>query len=218
MSGYTIRRVSELDEILIPGASIRWRPIRRPLGIRAFGINAYCADAGEHVVEEHTEEFAGHEEVYVVLAGRARFTLDGEHVEAEQGTIVHVAEPSVRRAAVALADGTTVLAVGAKPGEAFEPSPWEWWFATSPQRERGDYAAALAVVREGLEEQPEHPVLHFQVAVLEAVTGNADEALARLESAFAGDERIVEWARDHRLLETVRDDPRFRRLLERYGG
>ena len=211
-------RVSGLDAIPVPGARITWRPIRRALGIRAFGINAYTAAAGEHVVEEHTEEFAGHEEVYVVLTGRARFTLDGADVEAEQGTIVHLRDPAVRRAAIALEDETTVLAVGGKPGEAFEPSAWEWWFAATPHRERGDLAGALAVVRQGLEEKPDDPVMHFQVGLLEAASGSADEALARLETAFAGDRRTAEWAREHPLLERLRDDGRLRALLERHGG
>jgi hypothetical protein len=213
MAGYEVRRVSELDEIPVPGAGISWRPIRRALAIRAFGINAYTAASGEHVVEEHTEETLGHEEVYVVLAGRARFTLGGDEVEAEPGTIVYVRDPAVRRAAVALENGTTVLAVGGKPGAAFEPSPWEWWFAASPHRQRGDYAAGLEVVREGLAEKPDDPVMHFQVACYEALTGNRDEAFERLRHAVEHDERLAEWARGHPALESLRDDPRFAELV-----
>ena len=38
----------------------RWRPIRRRFGIRAFGVNAYtAAEAGDQVVEEHTEATSG---------------------------------------------------------------------------------------------------------------------------------------------------------------
>ena len=212
-SGWEVRRIDELDEIPVPGAGITWRPIRRALGIRAFGINAYTAAAGEHVVEEHTEESLGHEEVYVVLAGRARFTLDGEDLEAEQGTIVYLRDPAVKRAAVALEDGTMVLAVGAKPGEAFGPSPWEWWFAASPHRERGDFEAGREIVREGLAGMPEHPMMHYQVALYEAMCGNDDEAVERLRTAVEGDERIREWAREHPALEQLRADGRVAELL-----
>ena len=55
-----------------------WRPVRRRLGITAFGINAYTGEPGENVVEKHDEERLGHEELYVVVSGRARFELDGE--------------------------------------------------------------------------------------------------------------------------------------------
>jgi hypothetical protein len=47
-----------------------------------------------------------------VIAGRATFTLDGEEVDAPTGTIVHLPEPALKRSAVALEPGTTVLAVG----------------------------------------------------------------------------------------------------------
>ncbi len=63
--------VMRLDEIeAIPVAGVRWKPVRRTLGIEAFGINAYTGDAGEHVVEEHDEQgggAGGHEEVYAVI-------------------------------------------------------------------------------------------------------------------------------------------------------
>ena len=63
--------LDELDSIpLFEG--IVWHPVRRRLGIRAFGINAYTSErSGEHVVEEHDETgggAGGHEEVYVVIA------------------------------------------------------------------------------------------------------------------------------------------------------
>jgi mannose-6-phosphate isomerase-like protein (cupin superfamily) len=53
----------------------------------------------------------GHEEVYVVLRGRASFTLDGEALDAPAGTVVRV-DPEVHRHAVAAEGGTTVLALG----------------------------------------------------------------------------------------------------------
>ena len=118
----------------IPAAGpdeITWTPIRHALGIGAFGVNAWHADAGGLVIEEHDEipepgvdEFEPHEELYLVLSGSARFTIDGTEVDAGAGTLLALA-PERRRGAVATADGTTVLAVGAPRGEAFRPSAWE---------------------------------------------------------------------------------------------
>ena len=52
--------------------SLVWKPVRKTLGVTAFGINAYtAANAGDEVVEEHTEEQLGHEEIYAVIAGHA---------------------------------------------------------------------------------------------------------------------------------------------------
>src|SRR5581483_10423064 len=75
-SGFEVTRVDDLARIPV-AHGLEWRPIARRFGIRAFGMNAYTsAQPGDWVVEEHTEQ-SGHEEVYVVLAGRATFTVGG---------------------------------------------------------------------------------------------------------------------------------------------
>jgi AraC-like protein len=127
--------VSSLDEIrtLTSGdpAEPDWKPVRHHLGVGAFGVNAWVgARAGDLVIERHDEEPAqegtpGHEELYVVVRGAARFVLDGREVDAPAGTLVFVPERSVTREATATEPDTVVLALGAAPGVAFEPSPWE---------------------------------------------------------------------------------------------
>ena len=108
-----------------------WKPLRHHLAIGAFGVNAWVApEAGGHAVERHDEvpeEGAtnGHEELYVVLRGHARFTVGGEEIDAPEGTLVFIADPALVREAIASEPGTTVLAIGAARGVAFEPSDWE---------------------------------------------------------------------------------------------
>jgi hypothetical protein len=113
-----------------------WKPLRHHLGVGAFGVNAWvAAAAGDPAVERHDEAPAeggttGHEELYVVLRGAARFTVDGEELDAPAGTLVFVSDPALTREAVATADGTVVLTIGAARGVAFEPSDWEGrWLA-----------------------------------------------------------------------------------------
>jgi hypothetical protein len=128
-------RIDEIDPIAVVGGELQWRPVRRTLGIEAFGINAYTADAGELVVEEHDETGAGaghHEELYVVVTGRATFTVGGESLEAPVGTLVFLDDPKERRGAHAVEDGTTVLAIGGARGEPLRVSPWEFAFAGTP--------------------------------------------------------------------------------------
>ena len=107
-----------------------WKPLRHHFGIGAFGVNAWIARAaGDEVIEDHDElqpdGAAGHEELYVVTAGRATFTIAGERVEAPAGTAIFVRDPTLRRVAVADEPATTVLAVGGWPDRGFEPSAWE---------------------------------------------------------------------------------------------
>ena len=128
-------RITEIDPLDVAG--VHWLPVRHTLGVQAFGVNAYRGDAGEQVIEEHTEEGSDHEEMYVVLHGRARFTLDGEDVDAPAGTAVFLPDPPTQRVAVAEEDGTVVLAVGGKPGAAYETSTWEWRFRAAPHARAG---------------------------------------------------------------------------------
>lgn len=104
--------------------SLDWRPVRDHLGIAAFGVNAFLgAAAGDRVVELHDED-GGHEELYVVVRGAARFVLDGAEHDVPAGSVV-LASPGTTREAFATVPDTAVLVVGAKAGEAFAPSAWE---------------------------------------------------------------------------------------------
>ena len=104
--------------------SLDWRPVRDHLGITAFGVNAFLgAQPGDRVVERHEEE-GGHEELYVVVRGAARFVVDGDEHAVPSGSVVLVAPGSMREAFATEPD-TAVLVVGATPGEPFSVSEWE---------------------------------------------------------------------------------------------
>ncbi len=190
-NGWQTLRLDELEPILAAG--VNWKPLRRTLGIEAFGTNAYVAGPGEDVIEAHSEERLGHEEVYVVVSGRATFTLDDEEHDAPAGTIVHLGDPSVRRYARAEETNTVVLAIGGKPGEAYTPSAWEWYFEAERFRPTMDSDAALALLDEALERFPEHVGVLFSIACWQALAGRDDEALATLRRAEAIEPRIRDW-------------------------
>src|SRR5215213_633219 len=145
-------RTLRLDDLEpIHAAGLHGLPLRHELGVHAFGVNAYRGPAaGDDVIEEHTEEGLGHEELYVVLTGRARFTLDGEALAAPAGTVVFLPDPATRRHAVAEEPGTTVLALGGKPGEGYEVSAWEWRYRAQRHFAAREWEQAEATVREGL--------------------------------------------------------------------
>jgi uncharacterized cupin superfamily protein len=105
--------------------SLDWRPVRDHLGITAFGVNAFIgAQPGDRVVELHDERDLGHEELYVVIRGAARFVIDGDEHAVPAGSVVLVSAQSTREAFATERD-TAVLAVGAAPGTPFSVSPWE---------------------------------------------------------------------------------------------
>lgn len=185
-------------------AATTWKPLRRVLDWQAFGINAYAADAGAEVIEPHTES-SGHHEMYVVLAGRAEFTVGDRRIDAEPGTLVAIRDPELQRAARATADGTVVLAAGGWPERPFRPSGWEWRFAAVAKARRGDYAAALAEIEEGLRLLPDDPWMHYDLACVHALAGASEAAFASLARAIALDDRCLEAARGDSDFDPVRD-------------
>lgn len=190
--GWKSVRLDEIEPISVVGGTLLWRPVRRTLDVGAFGINAYVApNAGDDVVEEHSERMLEHEEVYLVLSGRATFTLDGETLDAPEGTVVFVRDPQIRRHARAEEPETAVLAVGGPRGAAYEPSAWEDVFVAERYRASGDYDAMVAEIVSGLERHPDHPLVLYGLACAEALAGHSEDALAHLRRAL---ELRPDWA------------------------
>ena len=203
MSGYEIASLTGVESLPGPG-TLRWTPLRKHFGITAFGVNAYTAnEAGQDVVEEHTEERLGHEEMYVVVAGRATFVLDGEEHDVPAGSAVYLRDPKVKRFARAEEAGTTILAVGGKPGQ-HDISAWEYFFAAYPKADDGDYDGAIAELDAGLAEKPDHPPLLYHRACILARAGRLDEARDFLDRALAGDPELKKWADEDEDLEPLR--------------
>ncbi|HEX3237903.1 MAG TPA: tetratricopeptide repeat protein [Gaiellaceae bacterium] len=202
--------VDELDAIEMP-EGFTWRPVRKHFGIKAFGTNAYTPGASGQIVEEHTERQLGHEEIYLVLRGRVRFTIDGDDHELGAGQLVFVRDPSLKRGGVALTDDAAVLAVGGKPGRPHEVSSWEYVFIASPYAQAGRWDEAERLMQKGLEEKPGDPAILYNFACLEARAGKPDAALDLLLAAVDADERFREYAQTAEDFESFRDDPRFPR-------
>ena len=206
---YQVAHIDELEAFPVDDEGLTWRPVRRRFGIAAFGTNAYTAErAGQRVVEEHRER-DNHEELYVVIAGRATFTLDGDEVDAPAGTLVFC-PPGTVRGAVAADAGTTILAIGAKPGVVFEPSHWEESFAGAGYARLGDLDRSRETFRSAVEAHPEAWQGFFNWACVEAMHGDRDEALRLLERAVAlGGDDARKWTAEDSDFDSLRGDPRF---------
>ena len=203
--GWKALALDEVEAVPWRGSELVWHPVRGALGTRIVGMGGYtAARAGQVVVEGHTESEDGlnHEEVYVVLRGRATFTLDGTELDAPAGTFVAVLDPSVHRRAVAAEPGTAVLALGAFP--SFVPSDSEWIERARPHL-RSDPARAIAILDELRAVKPEGPVADVAAAFIALARG--DESAAR--AALAG---LI--ARRPDLLPVLADDEDLEPLLE----
>jgi hypothetical protein len=204
-------QVARLDDIERRGRSI---PVREHLGIHAFGVNAYTPGEDGTLINEHDEAGSGQEELYVVLDGKAIFEVDGETFDAPAGTFVSVRPESRRKAT---GDGT-VLALGAKPGEAYQAIDWgeAWPLHSESMTAYGEqrYADALDAVRRGLEHMPEHPGLNYNYACFATLAGETgDETFGHLRRSVELFPPFREQARIDDDFAAVREDPRFKEAL-----
>jgi tetratricopeptide (TPR) repeat protein len=210
----TPARVIRIDEIepLLDGI-VPWHPLRRELGVRSFGVNAFSAAApGDRVIEEHDEmsaAAAGHEELYIVVSGRATFTVDGEDIDAAAGALVFVPDPSSLRGAVAAEPATVVVVVGGRPGEAYAPAPWETSMLAALYARRGDEAAARSALAESLAEHPDHPQALYNIACAETILGDRAAALEHINRVAELEPKSREWMAADSDLDAIRDDPAF---------
>ena len=207
---YGVVRIDELDSYPISSQQgLTWRPVRRHFDISSFGVNAYTAEeAGQRVVEEHREQ-DGHDELYVVLSGRATFTLEGVEHDAPAGTLVHC-PPGTLREAFAAEPGTTVLGIGAKPGEAYQASGWEWTFAGVSRMEQGDQEGARRELQAGIDTYPDAWQGYYNFACVEATMGDKEAALEHLErAAELSPDRVPQAAAEDKDFDSIRDDERF---------
>ena len=179
---YEVAHLDDLARIPVE-EGLEWRPIRRRFGIESFGTNAYTsAHEGGWVVEEHKES-SGHEELYIVISGHAKFTLGGEDVDAPVGTVVFLPEGDVQRKAVSEESGTTVLALGGWPEKPFAPSAWEWFFEAYAQ----EPGQAVETMEDGLERfrgKPQEAVMLYHLACIESLAGRTEEAREHIAQAI----------------------------------
>lgn len=187
-----------------------------PFRVASFGVNAFTAGkAGDRIINEHDEadeEGDAQEELYLVQRGRARFELDGEQVDAPAGTFVYVPE-SVKRTAFAEEPGTTIVAIGGTPGKAYQVRGWEIWAPLQPLYEAGEYAEAADRGRELIEAHPEFPLLSYNLACCESLSGRPADAVRHLRSAIEQHEDLRSLARGDSDLDPIREEPGFKELV-----
>ena len=210
MSTYKVAQLEEIEEIT--DGRCPWRPVRKHFGIMSFGINAWTApNAGDRIINKHDED-GEHEELYIVQRGRATFELDGERIDAPEGTFVF-ADPGVKRTAFAEEPGTTVIALGGTPGQAFEPNGWEVWAPIHALYLDGKYDEAADRGAGLIEANPEYADVAYNVACCESLAGRTADAIDHLRLAIERSERFREFAAGDTDLDPIREEPAFKELM-----
>ena len=188
-------------------------PVRHLLGFRPAGVNAWKADAGGQLMPPH-EEDSGNEELYVVVSGRATFTVGDETADAPAGTLVFV-PPEVHRSAVAAEDGTIVFVVGGSVGQAFEAGGWDSFALADGYRQAGRIEEGQKIMEQLIAEKPDYWPVHYNAGCFEALGGDKDSAFGHLKRAKELDTegQSAPYFREDSDLDSLRDDPRFQEFL-----
>jgi tetratricopeptide (TPR) repeat protein len=208
--GYTILTLDEVESIPHRGSHLI--PVRHALGFRPAGVNAWIADTGGQLIPPH-EEDSGNEELYVVVRGRATFTVGDESADASAGTLVFV-PAMVMRTAVAAEDGTIVFVAGGSVDEAFEAGGWDSFALADGLRQAGRPDEGRAIMEQLIAEKPDYWAVHYNAGCFEALAGDKDAAFAHLRRAKElNAEQAAPYFREDSDLDSLRDYPRFQELL-----
>jgi hypothetical protein len=132
---YAVRRLEEVPRIGdVDPDDPEWFPLQHFFRLTAFGVNVYVAgDDGGALIGTHDEAGSNQEELYLVTAGEAAFTLDGERIDVPAVSVVAVRDPAVVRGATAKTAGTTVVAIGGEAQDRFRSSWQPKWFENAEQ-------------------------------------------------------------------------------------
>ena len=210
------------DLALRLGGGPSWAMVRTHFDIQSFGVNAYIAEEpGIRIIDEHDElgeRAGGHEELYFVSNGHAKFTVNGDEIDAPAGTFVFVRDPAAKRKAVAREPGTTVLVVGGRPSEAFTPSQWERNAEGLVHFGNEDYEQAAKAYERLLAETPGNASFLYNLACAESRLGRNAEALSHLREAIETDGQYAGNAPADPDLEAIRDEPEFSAITGQAGA
>jgi hypothetical protein len=211
MATYAIARLDEIDAL--HDGRYRYLPVRHHFGITSFGVTAWVGAAvGDPIINEYDEDSEPAEELFVVVSGRAIFELEGERVEATPGTLV-LTEPGTRRTAVAAEPATTILALDGRPGKAYDATGWELWAPLRPLYDKGEYAELSARLQDLIASNPQYPMLVYNLACSESLSGRTTDAIDHLRRAVDASEKHRADAREDSDFDPIRDEPSFKALI-----
>ena len=211
MATYAIARLDDIDSL--PDGRYRYRPVRHHFGITSFGVTAWMGKAaGDPIINEYDEDSQPTEELFVVVSGRAIFDLDGEQVEATPGTLVFT-KPGTRRMAVAAEPATTILAFDGTPGKVYDATGWELWAPLRPLYDEGEHAELGARLKELIAANPQYPMLVYNLACSESLSGRTTDAIDHLRRAIGAAEKHRADARADSDFDPIRDEPSFKALI-----
>jgi mannose-6-phosphate isomerase-like protein (cupin superfamily) len=115
MAQYRVVKIDDMEAI----AFGTFKRARAELDVTAFGLQILDLPAGMDAYPEHDHSEDGQEEVYFVLRGGGEVEIEGERIPLDPETAVSI-KAGTRRKLWPGPDGLRIVAIGGKPGAAYE--------------------------------------------------------------------------------------------------
>src|SRR3954449_9759970 len=115
MPGYTVVRIDDMEAI----AFGTFKRARAELGVSSFGLQVLDLPPNLDAYPEHDHAEDGQEEVYFVLRGGGEIEIEGERIALDTETAISI-KSGTRRKLWPGENGMCVIAIGGKPGAAYE--------------------------------------------------------------------------------------------------
>jgi mannose-6-phosphate isomerase-like protein (cupin superfamily) len=115
MAQYRVVKIDDMEAI----AFGTFRRARAELDVTAFGLQILDLPPNLDAYPEHDHGEDGQEEVYFVLRGSGEVEIEGERIPLDPETAVSI-KSGTRRKLWPGPDGMRVVAIGGKPGFAYE--------------------------------------------------------------------------------------------------
>lgn len=124
VSDYTFMAYDDMDPAVYEDRGVTVYPVRRSLGISAFGVSRLDLEYMDGVewnngYPNHKHEDNGQEEVYVIAEGSGQLLIGEELIDLKPREMVRVA-PDVTRKLIPSEEGLRVYAFGATTGQAYD--------------------------------------------------------------------------------------------------
>ena len=80
---------------------------------------------------------------------------------------------------------TTILVLDGQPGRVYDVSGWELWAPLRPLYHNGEHVELRARLQELIATNPQYPMLVYNLACSESLSGRTNEAIDHLRQAIA---------------------------------
>ena len=133
-------------------------------------------------------------------------------MEVAPGTLLYTSQ-GTRRTAVAAEPATTILVFDGTPGQAYVATGWELWAPLRPLYDNGEHAELRARLEDAVAANPQYPMLVYNLACSESLSGHPADAIDHLRKAVGASEKLRADAREDSDFDAIRDEPSFKALI-----